>query len=102
MLKRSCFSMAVAALLGGPAAADPLLEYGAYLAGDCVTCHRADGADKGIPPIVGWHPEAFVAMLMAFKTGERDHEAMVAVARSLDQEQIKALAAYFATLKPKN
>ena len=29
-------------------------EYGAYLAGECTTCHRIDGADEGIPSITGW------------------------------------------------
>ena len=38
----------------------------------------------------------------AYKKGERDNKAMVSVAKSLDDEQIAALAAYFATIKPKD
>ena len=39
-------------------AADP--DYGAYLAGDCVTCHRPSGGSDGIPPIAGLPVEHIV------------------------------------------
>ena len=39
----------ILALNGDPA-------YGEYLSGECVTCHQADGQDKGIPSIAGWPP----------------------------------------------
>ncbi len=83
-----------------PANANEQLEYGEYLSGECTSCHR-DGSNENIPPIVGWPVESFVAVMNAYKKGERDNKAMVSVAKSLDDEQIAALAAYFATLKPK-
>lgn len=84
-----------------PTQADELREYGEYLAGECVACHRLDGADKGIPSIIGWDPEVFVNVLKSFKTGDHGSQAMISVARSLDEEQMRALAAYFGSLKPK-
>lgn len=90
--------IAVAAL---PASANEQLEYGQHLSGECTTCHR-DGANNTIPPIVGWPVDSFIAIMNAYKKGERDNKAMVSVAKSLDDEQIAALAAYFATIKPKD
>ena len=28
------------------------MAYGEYLSGECVTCHRADGGDEGIPRLL--------------------------------------------------
>lgn len=75
-------------------------EYGEYLAGECTSCHR-DGANETIPPIVGYDLESFIVLMESYKNGERDNQAMVSVAMSLDEEQIKALAVYFASVKPK-
>ncbi len=79
------------------------LAYGEHLAQECTTCHRKDGSEKnaGIPPIVGLDPEYFVDTMKFYQTGARTNPAMVSVARSLDEAQLKALAAYLGTLKPK-
>ena len=79
---------AVLAILGDP-------EYGAYLAGECTTCHRADGAVEGIPSIVGWPVSDFVLALQAYKHGKRVHPAMQLAAGRLSDEEIAALAAHF-------
>jgi cytochrome c len=79
---------AVLAITGDP-------EYGAYLAGECTTCHRADGAVEGIPSIVGWPVSDFVLALQAYKHGKRVHPAMQLVAGRLSDEEIAALAAHF-------
>ena len=71
------------------------LEYGAYLAGECITCHQPDGADEGIPSITGWPPDDFVIALHAYKRGKRVHPVMQLVAGRLSDEEIAALAAYF-------
>lgn len=85
---------------GGSARADDSRAYGKYLAGECITCHRIDGTDNGIPSIVGWTPERFTNALREFQSGNRDNPAMVSVATSLDDKQIAALAAYFGALAP--
>lgn len=94
-------AFAAGAVCTASAMADEQLEYGEYLSGECTTCHR-DGSNVSIPPIFGWPTDAFIAVMESYKKGERDNKAMVSVARSLDADQIKALAAYFATIKPKN
>ncbi len=73
-------------------------EYGEYLSSECTTCHRADGADQGIPSIVYWPEEDFVIAMHAYKSNLRAHPVMNMVAGRLNNEEIAALAAYFATL----
>ncbi len=83
------------------ASEDDKIEYGEYLSGSCVTCHQLSGADNGIPAIVGWDKEAFVEVLLSYKTKERENKAMQTVALPLSREEMEALAAYFATIAPK-
>ena len=70
-------------------------DYGAYLASECTTCHRADGVDQGIPSIIGWPVDDFVITLQAYKLGKRPHEAMQTIAKRLTDEEIASLAVYF-------
>ena len=107
-MTRNFATVAVAALaLGlvaaGSAVADDKaaqIAYGEHLSGECTTCHRIDGTDNGIPSIIGWPAEAFVAVLVSYRDGERTNQAMMSVAKSLDEQQMKALAAYFESLPP--
>ena len=74
-------------------------DYGEYLSGECVTCHRADGADDGIPSITGWPAEDFVVALHAYRSKHRDNDAMRMVTSRLSDEEIAGLAAYFGGLE---
>ena len=78
-------------------AGDP--EYGAYLAGECITCHQGEGAAEGIPSIIGWPHDDFVIALQAYKHGKRVHPVMQLVAGRLSDEEIAALAAHFRDAK---
>lgn len=68
--------------------------YGAYLSSECTACHSS-GDD--IPAISGLAPEALVAGLLDYRSGAREHQVMTMVAARLGNEEIAALAAYFAT-----
>ncbi len=81
----------ILALVGDP-------EYGAYLSSECTTCHQTDGGDDGIPSIVYWPEEDFVLAMHAYKNKQRGHPVMQMMAGRLSNEEIAALAAYFATL----
>ncbi len=70
-------------------------EYGEYLAGECITCHQADGSNQGIPSITGWPVRAFLEALQAYRTGARENPVMQNIAKPLGDEEIAALAAYF-------
>jgi cytochrome c len=75
------------------------VEYGQYLSSECVTCHQASGADQGIPSITQWPAEDFVVAMHAYKEKLRPHPVMQMMAGRLSNDEIAALAAYFATLK---
>lgn len=83
---------AILALKGDP-------DYGEYLSSECTTCHQADGSDQGIPSITGWPEEDFVVAMHAYKSGLRPHPVMQMMASRFNNDEIAALAAYFATLK---
>jgi cytochrome c553 len=93
--------LALSGLLAFAAAAEDearLLAYGRHLAHECSACHRLDGADRGIPSITGWDAEKFSKTLEFYRTGARMNPVMVSVAKSLDDQQVRALAVYYATL----
>lgn len=90
-------AVGVIAVAQGALAGDP--AWGAYLAGTCVTCHAADGADRGIPSITGWPEADFAEAMIAYRDRARPHEAMQTIAASLSDDEIAALAAYFAALR---
>jgi cytochrome subunit of sulfide dehydrogenase len=69
---------------------------GAQLAAICTSCHRLDGHDKGIPSIVGLDQKQFADVMAAFKSGERSSQIMHAIAISLSDGEVAALAEYLA------
>ena len=73
-------------------------QYGAYLAGECTTCHRSDGVDAGIPSITSWPVDDFVITLQAYKNGKNVHPTMQMIATRLSDEEIASLAVYFQNL----
>ncbi len=75
------------------------LAYGEYLAGECVACHRTN-SETAIPPINALPAPYFIEALREYRDGERDHELMRSVARSLGASEMEALAAYFEQVKP--
>lgn len=77
------------AIVGDPA-------YGEYLANECVACHQRSGSNDGIPGIIGWPVEDFVIAMHAYKRQIRPHPVMQMMAGRLSDEEIAALAAYFA------
>ena len=76
-----------------------LLAYGKHLSAECSGCHRIDGVDHGIPSITGLATRRFhLRRWTSSKPAAAPIPAMISVARSLDEEQVKALAAYYGSL----
>ncbi len=88
------------ASLAGSTASAADAAFGQYLSSECVTCHRADGQDKGIPSIVGWPADQFVAVMQSYKVKDRSNPIMQTIAGKLSDDEVAALAAYYASLKP--
>lgn len=91
--------VALAPVFSAPCAGADI-ALGEYLSAECVTCHQLSGsAAGGIPSIVGLAENAFVEALEAYKTGKRDNPVMRNIATRLSQDDMAALAAYFAARK---
>ncbi len=71
---------------------------GRKMAGQCSTCHGIEGYAKiPIAPHIGGEPAGYIAsQLRAFREGDRTHEMMSVVAKSLTDQQIADLSAWYA------
>ena len=75
--------------------------FGEYLAGECMTCHQKSGkVVGGVPAIVGWPEDQFIAVMDAYRQKDRENEVMRTIAGRFKDDELAALAAYFGSLKP--
>ncbi len=72
------------------------VEYGEYLASDCMACHLTESEADGIPDISRLGQTDFIVAMHAYKDRLRDDPVMQISVSNLDDEAIAALAAYFA------
>lgn len=75
------------------------LEFGRYLAAECLTCHRSATAGGAIPNIFGMAEPRFIALVKAYRDKKLPNEVMQAIAGRLKDDEIDALAHYFAVTK---
>lgn len=76
-------------------------EKGKALSGTCVACHGADGNAiiAMYPKIAGQHEGYIAKQLAEFKSGVRKDPVMAGMVAALSEDDMKNLAAYFATQK---
>ena len=80
-------------------AGDPVA--GAQKTQMCAGCHGIEGWRTAfpevyqVPKIVGQHPAYIVKALQSYKSGERVHPSMRAIAASLSDQDMADLAAYY-------
>ena len=73
----------------------------------CAGCHSIPGWRTAypevysVPKIGGQHPAYIVKALQAYKSGERNHPSMRAIAASLSDQDMADLAAYYGVTGPK-
>jgi cytochrome c553 len=73
----------------------------------CGGCHGIDGWRTAypevysVPKIGGQHPAYIVKALQAYKSGERSHPSMKAIAATLSDQDMADLAAYYGAAPPK-
>ena len=93
------FWVVVAMILGSQLAmAGGDIEYGEYLSSECVTCHQNKLEEGQIPVIHGMNEQGFVEVMFAYRSKLFENATMQTIAARLTDEDIKALAAYFASL----
>lgn len=100
MVTRNFFAIAGAALgfavAAGPACASDEIEAKAQM---CVACHGQNGIPtdpKTIPIIAGQQQSYLVKQLHDYRSGDRDNPVMSPIAKSLAQDDLRKIAAYFA------
>ncbi len=73
---------------------------GAMLGNTCAGCHGTFGAAEStkIPPLAGAVEAHFMATTMAYRDGSRVGTIMNRVARAYSDDEIAAMAAFFAAL----
>ena len=96
-------AFAAALVLAGAAQAEGDVARGAKLGYTCLGCHGIEGYRNAYPsfrvPKLGGQKTAYlVAALQGYRDGTRTHTTMNAQARSLTDQDIEDVSAYFATL----
>lgn len=67
------------------------------LANTCFSCHGTDGHSAGAMPSINGRPAKFIEVaLKAFRDGKRQSTVMQRIAKGFNDDEITALAAYFA------
>ena len=75
------------------------MEFGRYLSSECMTCHGASKSDSTIPNIHGLGESHIVEVIKAYRAKTLPNPVMQNIAARLGDDEIAALAAYFATAK---
>ena len=83
-------------LLAAPARAAAANDQGGQIAAVCASCHRLDGGDRSIPSIIGLGEDRLTRAMLAYRLGERPSHIMQAIALSLSDEEIAAVARFLA------
>ena len=87
------FTLGGHASAAGPADAPP----GALA---CSGCHPpARSADATVAPLTGRNPADIAAAMQAFKSGQRPSTVMDRIAKGFSEDEVKAIAAWYAAQK---
>ena len=96
--------LASCVLLAATANAAGDVEAGKIKAQPCMGCHGIPGYNNvyptyHVPRLGGQWPEYLVAALKAYRDESRAHKTMQAQAKSLSDQDMEDLAAFFASIK---
>jgi cytochrome c len=75
------------------------IEFGRYLATECMTCHRSTTAGGAIPNIFGMAHPRFVLLIKGYRDKQLPNPVMQSVASRLKDDEIDALAHFFSVTK---
>ena len=106
-----CLALSALALLSGPAIAAEAkpapfkadLAKGQQLATPCMACHTVDGSRGAAanPIIQGQHPDYIVKQLIEFKAAKRKSAIMQGMAAPLSEDDMRHIAAFYASKSAK-
>ena len=100
-MMRTCLILALAGFWGWSAALAQQQRVPVQVEA-CAPCHGNDGIarDVEVPHLAGQNVVYLFNQLRAFRSGQRKHKEMQYMSRSLTQDEMEALAEYFASLLP--
>ncbi|MBX9775136.1 MAG: hypothetical protein K2Y71_12065 [Xanthobacteraceae bacterium] len=98
-LQLACASLTLTIASGASWAQKADLEFGRYLATECMTCHRSATAGGAIPNIFGMAEPRFIVLIKAYRDKQLPNPVMQSVASRLRDDEIDALAHFFAATK---
>lgn len=89
-----------------PRAGDPVLGKEKADTERCQECHGVDGNGAGHPngpegkfaKLAGQYPDYILKQIRDFRSGARQHDQMAIMARSVSDEDVRDIAAHFASL----
>lgn len=95
--------VAFASVSTAPAADEPATAP-AIVTQVCAACHGADGNSPlpANPSLAGQHPDYLAKQLAEFKSGARKNAVMTGMAASLSPEDMRNIAQYYGSRKPKD
>lgn len=98
-LKIAILALGVSLFANAYGAGDP--EAGKAKSEACVGCHGLNGKSSNpmYPSLKGQQKMYLIKALKAYRDGKRDDPMMGSLAKSLSDEDIENLAAYYASLK---
>ena len=98
---RAALPAALLAAAAGTAQADALTDAGRDKARACAVCHGPVGLSvtPDAPNLAGQPAVYVAAQLKAYRGGGRKHEVMAVMAKPLSDDDISALAAWFASIR---
>jgi cytochrome c553 len=94
-----CTSVLLALAVPVQAAGDP--RAGQLKTAMCAGCHGIPGwrtaypSVYSVPKLGGQHADYIIAALKEYKSGDRTHPSMTAIARSLSEQDMVDIAAYY-------
>ncbi len=70
-------------------------------AASCLGCHTVNADDNPVPPIGALTAEQIVSAMQAFRAGTRPATVMDRIAKGFSDEELKAIAQWYASARPK-
>jgi len=101
MKRKAISGVVVLAVLGGSSIVQAAGPSATMLAYTCAGCHGTDGSSVGpaTPSIAGTDPTYFTDVMIAYKKAERPSTVMTRIAKGYSDEEIEAMAEFFAAQK---
>ena len=78
------------------------LNQARYIAANCANCHGTNGNSVGgMESLAGYDRDKFISVMKAFKAGEKPATIMHQISQGYSDEQVAALADFFASQSKK-